>query len=47
VTTDGEVYTSTAGNGLNFTCMLRAGWAGYSGLRQERFQAFSHDPDAS
>ena len=38
---------STGGSMLNLTCQFRAAWAGSSGSRQEGFQAFCHDPDAS
>ena len=46
-TADGVLCVSAEGSGLNFTCKMRGAWAGSSRLRQEGFQAFSRDLDAS
>ena len=46
-TADGVLCVSAEGSGLNFTCKMRTAWASSSGLRQEEFQAFSRDLDAS
>jgi len=46
-TADGVLCWCAAGSELNFTCKMRAAWAGLGGLRHELFQAACDDPDTS
>jgi len=46
-TVDGVLCSSAEDSGLKLTCNMRTAWAGSSRLRQEGFQAFSRDLDAS
>ena len=46
-TGDGVVCSGAGRSELKLTCKIRAAWAGWSGLRQECFQASCRDPDAS